>query len=127
MNRILVEKLYCMFSNAGLSKEFWVEVVNSICYLLNRSSSIPINCRTLEEVWFSSLFNYTNFRIFCCLAYAHVNEGKLELKTRKCIFLGYADGVKWCDTIDVEILGMFSVYHSFLILFSVEILGMFKY
>ena len=27
----------------------------------------------------------------------------------------------------VEILGMFSVYHSFLILFSVEILGMFKY
>ena len=28
---------------------------------------------------------------------------------------------------NVEILGMLSVYHSFLILFSVEILGMFKY
>ena len=27
----------------------------------------------------------------------------------------------------VEILGMLSEYHSFLILFSVEILGMFKY
>ena len=27
----------------------------------------------------------------------------------------------------VEILGMFSLYHSFLISFSVEILGMFRY
>ena len=27
----------------------------------------------------------------------------------------------------VEILGMFSLYHSFLISFSIEILGMFRY
>ena len=96
MNKILLEKVRCMLSNAGLSKEFWAEVVNSVCYLLNRSPLIPINCKTLEEVWFSPPFNYTNFRIFCCPTYAYVNEGKLELRTRKCIFLGYADGVKGC-------------------------------
>ena len=94
MNRTLLEKARCMFLNAGLSKEFWVEVVNSACYLVNRSPSIPINYRTFEEVWFDSLSNYANLRIFCCLAYAHMNEGKLEPRTRKCIFLGYADGVK---------------------------------
>ncbi|KAL6322790.1 hypothetical protein AAG906_019059 [Vitis piasezkii] len=74
MNRILLEKARCMLSNAGLSKEFWAEAVNSTYYLVNRSPSIPINCRTLEE--------------------------KLEPRVRKCIFLGYADGVKgyrlWC-------------------------------
>ena len=46
MNRILLEKARCMLSNAGLSKEFWVEAVNLAYYLMNRSPSIPINCRT---------------------------------------------------------------------------------
>ncbi|KAK3002024.1 hypothetical protein RJ639_021170 [Escallonia herrerae] len=38
--------------------------------------------------------------IFNCPAYAHVNDGKLEPRAKKCIFLGYANGVKgyrlWC-------------------------------
>ena len=34
---------------------------------------------------------------------------------------------KFLKIVTVEILGMLSVYHYFLILFSVEILGMFKY
>ena len=84
-----------MLLNVGLSNEFWVEVVNSICYLVNRSLSFPINCRTPEEVLSSFSFNYANSRIFCCLDYAHVNEGKLEPRAKKCIFLRYANGVKW--------------------------------
>ncbi|KAK3020186.1 hypothetical protein RJ639_047130 [Escallonia herrerae] len=39
-------------------------------------------------------------QIFGCPAYAHVNDGKLEPRVKKCIFLGYANGVKgyrlWC-------------------------------
>ncbi|RVW44318.1 Retrovirus-related Pol polyprotein from transposon TNT 1-94 [Vitis vinifera] len=31
------------------------------------------------------------------------NEGKLEPRTRKCIFLGYADGVKMVEQLDVKI------------------------
>ena len=60
---------------------------------MNRSPSIPINCRTPEEVWCGSP-NYVNLIISCCPAYAHMNEGKLEPRARKCIFLGYVDGVK---------------------------------
>ena len=44
--------------------------------------------------------DYSNLRIFGCPAYMHVSEGKLEPRARKCIFLGYASGVKgyrlWC-------------------------------
>ena len=91
MNRTLLKKARCMLSNSRLSKEFWVEVVNSACYLVNRSPLIPINCRIYKEAWSSSPSNYANLRIFSYPTYAHVNEGKLEQRARKCIFLGYAN------------------------------------
>ena len=50
---------------------------------MNRSPSIPINCRTPEEVWCGSP-NYVNLIISCCPAYAHMNEGKLEPRARSC-------------------------------------------
>jgi hypothetical protein len=33
-------------------------------------------------------------RVFCCIAYAHVDNGKLELRAVKCVFLGCGSGVK---------------------------------
>jgi hypothetical protein len=33
-------------------------------------------------------------RVFSCTAYAHVDNGKLEPRAVKCIFLGYGSGVK---------------------------------
>ena len=90
-----------MLSNIGLLNEFKAEIVNSICYLVNKSPSILINYKILEEIWVGYSSNYAHLiRIFCCLVYTHVNEGKLEPRARKCIFLGYANGVKeyrlWC-------------------------------
>ena len=39
-------------------------------------------------------------KIFGCPAYAHVDNGKLEPRSMKCVFLGYKSGVKgyklWC-------------------------------
>ena len=64
MNKTLLEKARCMFLNTGLSKEFWGEAINSACYIVNRSPSIPIDCRVLEEVWSSSPSNYANLRFF---------------------------------------------------------------
>ena len=53
-----------MLSNAKLLNEFWVEVVNSAYYLANISPSILISFKTPKEVWFGSLSNYVNLRIF---------------------------------------------------------------
>nr|GEV90232.1 retrotransposon protein, putative, Ty1-copia subclass [Tanacetum cinerariifolium] len=47
-----------------------------------------------------TLVNFTHLKFFSYLAYAHVNDGKLEPRGKKCIFLRYADGTKgykmWC-------------------------------
>ena len=68
---------------------------------MNRSPSASIECKTPEEVWSGSPADYSGLRVFGCPAYTHVNEGKLKLRAKKCIFLGYGQGVKgyrlWCS------------------------------
>lgn len=71
---------------------FWAEAINTACYLVNRSPSTAIELKTPEEVWSGSPANYSNLRIFGCPAYAHVNEGKLKARAKKCVFLGYGQG-----------------------------------
>ena len=94
MNKTLLEKTRCMLSNCGLSKDFLAEAINMACYLVNRSPSIAIECKTPVEVWSGAPVDYFNLRVFGCPVYAHVNDGKLKPRAKKCIFLGYASGTK---------------------------------
>jgi len=102
MNITILERVRCMFSHSGLSKSFWVEVASTACYLINRSPNKSIDCNIPEEVWSGNPVDYSNLKIFGCLAYSHVNEGKLEPRAKKCIFLGYGSGVKGYHLYDPE-------------------------
>jgi len=94
MNRTIISRARCMLSNAGLHKRFWAEAASTACYLINRSPSIALNKKTPIEVWSGSPADYSQLRVFGCTAYAHVDNGKLEPRAVKCIFLGYKSGVK---------------------------------
>ncbi|KAG8492267.1 hypothetical protein CXB51_009957 [Gossypium anomalum] len=76
------------------------EAASTACFLINRSPSIAIEKKTPQEVWSGNPANYSNLKIFGCPVYAHVNNGKLEPRSIKCVFLGYKAGVKgyklWC-------------------------------
>ncbi|XP_075106992.1 putative mitochondrial protein AtMg00710 [Nicotiana tabacum] len=97
-----------IISYSCVSKDFRAEAINRACYLVNKSPSTTIEFKTPFEVWSGSPADYSNLKIFGCLAYAHVRDGKLEPMTKKCIFLGYAIGVKgyrlWCT--DHKTLGL---------------------
>jgi hypothetical protein len=62
--------------------------------LINFSPSNVINKKNLIEAWSGSPYDYLQLRVFCCAAYAHVDNGKLDPRAIKCIFLGYASGIK---------------------------------
>ncbi|KAJ9542762.1 hypothetical protein OSB04_029268 [Centaurea solstitialis] len=100
MNRTILEKVRCMFSNSKMPKTFWAEAASTACYLINRSPSVALEKKTPMEVWSGSPADYTDLKIFGCPAYARVDNGKLEPRAIKCNFLGYKDGVKgfrlWC-------------------------------
>ena len=100
MNRTLLKRARCLLSNVRLSRDFWAKAVNIACYLVNRSPSTAIDCKTPYEVLFGTPVDYSFLKTFGCPAYCHVNVGKLKPRSKKCIFLGYADRMKgyrlWC-------------------------------
>ena len=61
---------------------------------LPRFITIAIENKTPQEVWSGSPATYSDLKFCGCLAFAHVDNGKLEPRSMKCIFLGYKSGVK---------------------------------
>ena len=61
---------------------------------MNQSLTSAIDFKALEEVSSGNPPEYSILRVFGCLAYFHVDQGQLEPRAKKCIFLGYASGVK---------------------------------
>nr|AAM08562.1 Putative retroelement [Oryza sativa Japonica Group]AAM10749.1 Putative retroelement [Oryza sativa Japonica Group] len=116
MNRTIISKARCMLSNAGLPKQFWAEAVSTACYLINRSPSYAIDKKTPIKVWSGSPANYSDLRVFGCIAYAHVDNSKLEPRAIKCIFLGYPSGVKgyklWCPETKKVVISRNVVFHE---------------
>ena len=83
-----------MLAHAKLSKTFWVEALMTLTYVINISPSAPLDGDVPQRVWTSKDVLYRHLEVFGCLAYVHVVKdkwGKLDLKTRLCIFLGYGD------------------------------------
>nr|KYP37327.1 Retrovirus-related Pol polyprotein from transposon TNT 1-94 [Cajanus cajan] len=78
MNQTLLQHARCMHLNVGLLNFFWVEVVNTTVYFVNKSPYTTIDLKTPQEVWSNKPSDYSGLLIFGCLAYAHVNDGKLE-------------------------------------------------
>ncbi|GKC88933.1 retrovirus-related pol polyprotein from transposon TNT 1-94 [Tanacetum coccineum] len=70
------------------------QVTCTATYLINRSPSTAIEKKTPMEMWSGHLSDYRMLRIFSCVAYSHVKQGKLEPKAVKCVLLRYLEGVK---------------------------------
>ncbi|GJZ18409.1 retrovirus-related pol polyprotein from transposon TNT 1-94 [Tanacetum coccineum] len=94
MKRTLLHKVRCLLIQFGLPDSFWAEATVTQAYMINRSSSTALEKKTPMDLWSGHPANYKMLRIFGCVAYSHVNQGKLKPRAIKCIFLGYPEGVK---------------------------------
>nr|GFB04431.1 Gag-Pol polyprotein [Tanacetum cinerariifolium] len=97
MNRTLLERARAMLATASLGKSFWAEAVNTACYVINRSPSTAVELKIPMEMWTGNSINYSDLHIFGSPMYVMYNTQettKLDPKSKKCLFLGYADGVK---------------------------------
>ncbi|KAL4032229.1 hypothetical protein IC575_005297 [Cucumis melo] len=97
MNRTLLERTRAMLGAAGLKKAFWAEAVNTACYIVNHSPSTAIELKTPMQMWTGKPADYLDLHIFGSRVYVMYNTQettKLDPKSRRCLFLGYANGVK---------------------------------
>ena len=76
-----------MISNAGLTKDFWIEMISITCYIVKRSPSATLDFKTPEKVWLGTSANYSDLKVFGCLAYMYVNDEKLKSRVKKDILL----------------------------------------
>ncbi|GJV77975.1 retrotransposon protein, putative, ty1-copia subclass [Tanacetum coccineum] len=87
---------------SGLPDSFWAEVTVTAAYLINRSPSTALEKKTPMDLWSGHPANYEMLRIFGCVAYSHVNQGKLKPRAIKCIFLGdvvFNESLMYKDTL----------------------------
>lgn len=62
---------------------------NIVCYLIKTSPQASVERNVAKEVWNNNLIDLDHFR---CPAYVHIS--KLNSKSKKCVFVDYAKGMK---------------------------------
>ena len=65
---------------------------NIVCYLIKTSPQASVERNVAKEVWNNNLIDLDHLRIFRCPAYVHIS--KLNSKSKKCVFVDYAKGMK---------------------------------
>ena len=83
-----------MLCESHLPKYFWVEAINTACYILNRALIRPIHKKTPYELWHDRKPNIGYFHIFRRKYFIHNNDKnnirKFDAKLVEGIFLGYS-------------------------------------
>lgn len=96
-NRTILNVGRSLLVRGRIPKTFWPEAVNWSVHILNRSPTFAVLNMTLEEAWSGRKPNVEHFRIFGCVAYAHIPDQKrkkLDDKGGKCVFWGVSETSK---------------------------------
>uniref|UniRef100_H3H572 Polyprotein n=2 Tax=Phytophthora ramorum TaxID=164328 RepID=H3H572_PHYRM len=105
MNRTIMEKARSMLYYKGITTMWWAEAVSTSVYLINRSTTSTHSSMTPHELAFRDKPRLDHLRVFGSVGYAHVDKAKrtkLEPKSFKCMFLGYAENSKGYRVYDLE-------------------------
>ena len=92
-NRTLQEVARTILHENSLPNYFWVEAVNTSCYILNRVLIRSSLDKTPYELWKNKKPNISYFKVFgskCFILNTKDNLGKFDAKSNVEIFLGYS-------------------------------------
>lgn len=90
-NCTVMNMVRILLFDSGVPKTFWPEDVMWSFYILYRSPTLSVKNMTSEESWSGTKPSVSHFRVFGCVAHAHILDAqrmKLEDKSKSCILLG---------------------------------------
>jgi hypothetical protein len=105
-NKSLKEMACCMLHAKSLPQTLWAKELNYATYIQNRSPHRSIKDKTPYEAWRGLKLEVTHFFIFGSRAWARIPSEKrksFDPQRTKCIFVGYPDGVKGYQLIDLSL------------------------
>ncbi|KAG3103598.1 hypothetical protein PC121_g930 [Phytophthora cactorum] len=105
MNRTIMEKARSMLHYKAMPMYWWAEAVNIAVYHINRSTNTTNPDATPYELGFKVKPRMEHLRVFGSQGYAHIDNvkrTKLEPKSFRCMFLGYAENVKGYRVYDLD-------------------------
>ena len=98
MNCNLVEMAHAMLSDTGLPNAYWGDAILYATHVLNRVPTRTITkTLMLHEAFTGNKPSVAHLRIFGCKVHVHVPDKKchkLDTKSIKCVFLGFAENWK---------------------------------
>lgn len=104
-NRTLKEAARTLLSSKNLNEKLWAEAISYTVHTLNRTGKSTVENKTPYELWYEKSANINKLQIFGCSVYVHIPKEKrrgLDLKSKKCVFIGYDDNVKGVRVLNPE-------------------------
>ncbi|PRQ16309.1 putative RNA-directed DNA polymerase [Rosa chinensis] len=92
-HRHLIELTRTLFAQSSLPFKYWVEIVQTSVYLINRLPSSSLHFISPFEQLFNTAPDYNFLRAYGCLCFPWLKPyaaHKLDFRSRKCVFLGYS-------------------------------------
>lgn len=104
MHRTILNIVRCMLVESKLPHSFWAEAVATAVHIRNRSPCSGINEQIPFELWVGRAPVVSYFRTFGSRAFAldKTKKGKLEPRSKECIFVGYSDISKAYRVWDIQ-------------------------
>lgn len=96
-NRTVLNMVRSMLSEKEMPRMFWPEAVKWTTFVLNRCPTVAVQDMTPQEAWSGEKPSVDFFRVFGCMAYAHVPKAKrtkLEDRSTACVLLGVSEESK---------------------------------
>ncbi|CAM8991569.1 unnamed protein product [Rhodiola kirilowii] len=90
-NRTIMNMVRSILNEKNMPKSYWPEATKWVAHVLNRSPTSVTKNKTPEEMWSEVKPNVNYFRVFGCLAHAHIPDEKrkkLDDKSVMCVLLG---------------------------------------
>uniref|UniRef100_A0AAV1UZS8 Polyprotein n=1 Tax=Peronospora matthiolae TaxID=2874970 RepID=A0AAV1UZS8_9STRA len=100
-----MEKARSMLHYQGVSMERWAEAVCTAVYLINRSTNTACSNSTPFQLAYDKKPRLDHLRVFGLQKYAHIEDvkrKKLDSKSFRCMFRGYAENVKGYRLYDLD-------------------------
>ena len=72
MNTTLMDKARSILNDEGLSRDYWEEVDNTTCYVVNRLTMSALVNKTPYEAWDGKIPSISHPIVFVCDSFMHI-------------------------------------------------------